>query len=203
MPGILWGDDYDRLKSSVLRVVGRFARDEPVRFIEIGTSDGKTGFDLMRVIEAHCEASGIAPIYTYIGIDPIVEIPYSFERPRYFHFRAASCDIIDGMPRGIHWCWIDGCHCAHCVGRDIALYGKLIETGGELCFHDASPRTQGLDPQDYGGMDGYHDATEAAKGIAVRKAIDSFMPGNSDFVLVHAAPDVDRGGVEIYRKVAS
>lgn len=203
MPGILWNDDFDRLKYSVARVLDRFSRDSTVRFVEIGTSEGKTAFDLMKAIEAHCEASGITPLYIYIGIDPIVEILSSPDRPRYFHFKAPGCDVINDMPRRIHWCWIDGCHCAYCVGRDIALYGALIVPGGELCFHDASPRTQGLDPQNYGGMDAYHDASEAAKGIAVRKAIDSIMPGRSDFVLVQPAPDTERGGVEIYRKVQS
>lgn len=203
MPGILWNDDYDRLGSSIIRVLDLFGPSRSVRFVELGVAEGKTSIDLIGAIDEWYETSDCVPFYTYIGVDAIVGFPSAATHPKYHHVQSPSHQAAEKLPMDLHWVLVDGCHCAHCVSRDIEVYGSRIVPGGEMCFHDASPRTQGLDPQDYGGMDAYHDTTEAAKGIAVRKAIDSTMTGRSDFVLVQPAPDAERGGVEIYRKVQS
>ena len=200
MPGWLWNDDFPRLRDSVERVLKLFGKSRSVRFVELGVAEGKTSIDLIHFIEEWYEKSDTVPFYTYIGVDAIVRFPNAANHPKYHHVDLPSHDAILKLPPDIHWCFIDSCHCFHCVTRDLELYGDRLVPGGEICLHDASPQTQGLDPQNYPGMDAYHDPVEAAKGIDVRRAIDAFMP-RPDFRLIQAAPNAERGGIEIYQKV--
>ena len=87
-----------------------------------------------------------------------------------------------------------------CCIRDANLYGERLVPSGELCFHDASPRMQGRDPQNYQSMEGHHDSEIARRGgIQVRKALDSgLIPG---LKLVVPAPDQTFGGVEVFEKI--
>ena len=87
-----------------------------------------------------------------------------------------------------------------CVTRDIEAYLPKLCHHGIMVFHDASPKMQGRDPQDYPGD---HDMELArTQGIAVRKVLD--QPGFCDrygLELVSPAPDQQFGGVEIYRNI--
>lgn len=186
MPGLLFGRDWRDLTASVDRVMARVTNRIPA-FAEIGVELGRTSADVV----ARLAATGRP--FVYYGIDVLEQ---KFHHDSYIYIRQPSHLAVDRVLPPLDWVFVDGCHCAMCCRRDADLYGHLIAPGGEILFHDASPGTQGLDPQNYGGMDGYHDADEARGGIAVRKAIDSGLPAS--WRLISAAPDQPRGGIEIY-----
>lgn len=199
MPGgILWHADWDRLVESINLAIDRFP-GERLRFLEIGVADGRTSCDLIAHILAR---TGDYGLFQYHGIDPAPSPMRCLGLP-YSHHRGLSRDFLffghKNDPVGFHWVLIDGCHCAQCVAFDAEKYGRLLVPGGIMAFHDASPGTQGLDPQTYHELDGIHDRDEAAKGIAVRKALDERLP---PFLrLLSPAPAQDRGGVEIYERI--
>jgi hypothetical protein len=199
MPGILWESDYDSLKESVWRVLERFAWMATVRFIEIGVYRGETSKELIVNIYDWYDKHNLMANFVFYGIDPFIAPP-----PIGKDFTLISCPshlAISQIPTDFHWVWVDGCHCYQCVERDLQNYGDRLMPGGELLFHDASPRMQGRDPQTYEGMTEFHDPVEAAKGIAVRRVLDTVMPEKPIFRLVQRAPDQQFGGVEVYQKV--
>lgn len=206
--GILFDGDWNRLKDSAIRVVERFP-GEHLNFVEIGVHEGLTSRDLIAEIK---QAIGPRPLihnipedplggptrFTYFGIDP--SLPPPLGSP-YIHIQEISHLAVNRVSEHIHWCLVDGCHCAACVARDAILYGNRIVKGGELLFHDASPRPQGRDRQDYGSMEGFHDSViAAARGIDVRRVLDAGLLAGFGLVLP-AQIDQELGGVECYEKI--
>lgn len=206
MPGgMLFDSDYPRLCESVLRVANRFGGNPPrfrlPVFLETGVYQGLTSRDLIKEIATRL------PSFVYYGIDPE---PCPDDMPeQYTHIQGLSHSIFinsydndhgDGVPYPIHWAMIDSCHCAQCCMRDAIFFGSIMEVGGEMCFHDASARMQGRDPQNYHAMEGHHDSEIAARdGIQVRKALDSgLIPG---IKLIQRAPDNQLGGVDVWEKI--
>ena len=60
----------------------------------------------------------------------------------------------------VHLCFIDGCHCFHCVTSDFLQIENSIAPGGCVIFHDASPLWQEKDkPSNHG------------QGVRVRDAL--------------------------------
>jgi len=192
MPGgILFDGDWDRLRDSAIRVAERFP-DEHLNFIEIGVHEGLTSRDLIAEISKHTNN------FTYIGIDPGSPPPLGSP---YIHIQKISHLAVNRVSERIHWCLVDGCHCAACVIRDAILYGNRMVSGGELLFHDASPRPQGRDRQDYGSMEGFHDSQIAReRGIDVRRVLDAGLLAGFRLIL-SAQTDNELGGVEIYEKI--
>lgn len=192
MPGgILFEHDWDRLRDSVRHVASR-SEGEPLNFVEIGVDAGLTSRDLMDTILSWTNH------FTYYGIDlrPAPEAVAEF--PQYRHIQALSREAFGAVPGKLNWVLVDGCHCAQCVAWDAVHYGLSLVSGGLMVFHDASPLTQGLDPQTYGELEGIHDQAEAAKGIQVRKFLDGGLP---DWLsLASPTPHQSRGGVEIYER---
>jgi hypothetical protein len=219
MPGGLLNDqagDYERLRESVRRIVDRFAGpgnswNDFVRFVEIGIHEGKTSDDL--ILEIRNRLSELrAPVrFFYYGIDPFAKRPPFTETPdipdvRFIHIPMFSHEAYKqfAMKNSVHWVFVDGCHCAQCVTRDIELYAPLLPPGGEMAFHDTLAHSQ-LEkscPQGYEGD--FHDYHEAMKGVNVRHVLDTVMANRSDFKLIVPAPTdtaIPWGGVEIYEKI--
>ena len=192
MPGgILWDSDWDRLLASALRVADRF---EFPTYIEIGTHEKKTSTDIIRSLREDGYDN-----FDYVGIDPSPPPGAAVPFHNYSHLPHRSHEAI-GMVRGvICWAFIDGCHCAQCVLRDAILVTNRMPIGGEICFHDASPKTQGSQTQDYDSMRGHHDRTKAAEGIDVARVLNlNLIPCIG---LIEPAPDQQYGGVQVYRKI--
>jgi hypothetical protein len=210
MPGgALFGDDFDRLRDSVRRVIDRFIHSsESIRFVEVGTGlgddAGKTARDLLVEIDNHVLDRVCTPltfILSYYGIDAFGPDPHLTDK-RFIFINELSYKAVQWLPSELHWVFLDGCHCYECVWRDIAVYAPRLVHGGELVFHDASPPGQGREPQDiYPGHQ--HSPATAAQGIAVRRVLDDVMPNRSGFRMISRAPEEQPlGGVEIYQKVS-
>lgn len=190
MPGLLFGDDYSRLIHSIHRVMSRFKFNKTLNFVEIGIHEGETSRDLIKEIKRYR-----AIRVFYFGIDPGVENP---NIDGMIFLNKFSHMAIEFLPNELHWCLVDGDHCEQCVERDLRLYSEGLVPGGEILFHDASPLTQGRDPQDYAFMSPYHDSNIAKKGIAVRKVLDKQWPS---LKLIQKAPEIPFGGVECYERI--
>ena len=202
MPGgLLWGDDFDRLRDSAFRVIDRFAGTH-LNFVELGCGGGKTSRDLILEITRHFGDRSTPQDFTYYGVDaykpdPALPFPFTF-------VESLSHRAIDWVPSEIHWIFVDSCHCKMCVKRDIDKFADLIVVGGEMCFHDAGSMGQSpLGPQNYSAEAAEHDYDEAMKGVKVREVLDTVMMIRPDFRLVCRAPDdLYPGGTEVYEKVA-
>lgn len=204
MPGMLWEQDYPSLVASLARALASTSPTTLFAAVEIGVNDGRTTRDLIAVIEGVRKQQD----FLYFGIDP--EPDPKIDCNSYFHLKKMSHKIIESgygdcspiVPARLDWVFVDGCHCFQCVIRDGILFGSRLRPGGEICFHDASPKMQLRDNQDYVSMrDGNrnHDEVAARRGIEVRRALDSgFLAG---FELVSPAPDQQYGGLEVYRKL--
>lgn len=192
MPGILWEADYPTILESVndaLQMTDSTGRG--LRFVELGVDDQKTSQDLYDYIKARTSNF----LYYCIDIRPMRVIG---ENCRLIQGSSWVAETVLQVQSPVHWVFIDACHCCACVHKDTRAYVDILQPGGLLVYHDASPKMQGRDPQLY-PVD--HDNTLAAAGIKVREALDS--PGFCDtygLELVKAAPDQQFGGVEIYRK---
>lgn len=185
--------DIDILKQSVSRIIeyfdGRF-----INFIELGVYEGGTSKILINHI------LNTYSYFNYFGVDPGVNQPDISEH-FYFINKPAHLALFE-VPTKIQWVLLDNCHCYQCVYRDFLIYGSRLSINGEICFHDASLKTQGRDPQDYECMKDYHDEIKARNGgIRVRGVLDDNMKYFPNFELIEKALDQEFGGVEIYRRI--
>lgn len=191
MPGgVLFDRDWDVLMKSVARICERFRDESIIEFVEIGTHVNNTSRDLIAVVRQLRSGK-----FIYHGID---YYPTVFEDSDYVHHQGLSHLISDEI--GVaHWVFVDGCHCEMCVARDGTLYGSKLVTGGEMCFHDASANGQGGGDERSSFMKEHHDEVEAAKGIQVRRALNTnrFL----GFKLTQPALAQGLGGVEVYERI--
>jgi hypothetical protein len=193
MPGgILYGDDWEHLLASAMRVTTRLAT--PLKFVEIGVNNGNTSRDMIKEIQVRTNE------FIYIGIDPG---PSPVIHHHYVYHQGLSHEVANIIPNNLSWIFVDGCHCAQCVTRDAFLYVDKLAVGGEICFHDASIGTQGQDDQRYPFLVNHHDVEKAANGIQVRKALDELKPywPILRIKLIQSALERGRGGVEVYEKI--
>lgn len=199
MPGgILFGSDWDRLCDSVRRVIDRFPEEPSViNFVEIGVLDGRTSRDLFSEIRQYCQEC--KNTFHYYGIDAFFDFS-GIPDNRYTFIKGMSYEVLGQLPSQLHWVFVDGCHCAQCVRRDLESYAPLLADGGEMVFHDAAP----LEQFKGGGSSwhgDHHDRVKADKGTDVRSVLDSVMVNRPDFTLVlPAQTEQTMGGVEVYRK---
>ena len=205
MPGgVLCGSDWDRLRDSAIRVSDRFYPRDAV-FVELGIYRAATSWDLIEKLHNHVISKEHVSSFRYIGVDPDCwNVSPRVPDPRFTHIKAPSYLALDRIPQEINWCFVDSCHCALCVRRDIELYADRLAVGGELLFHDASPLRQGGSSEAYAGMDAHHDPVAAKAGVRVREVLDTYMVARHDFKLILRAPeDQQDGGVEVYEKVST
>lgn len=189
---LLFEHDLSFLTQSIERVIKVSEKNNrKTVFVEIGLHKGGTAEALINKI-----ASMIGDNFIYYGIDPV---KYPDLHPRITFINNPSHLAINDVPSTIDWVLVDGCHCAKCVIRDFVLYGSKLPPGGEICFHDASPSTQGRDPQDYEFMNQYHDIKLAKEGIAVRSVLDNVVKKYPLLECVQSSLDQKYGGVEIFR----
>lgn len=193
---LLFEHDLNFLLASVERVVNnkKEENNDKIIFVEIGLNEGKTAEQLIPRIAS---LIGIES-FDYYGIDPV---KYQGIYPTIKFINKPSHLAINEIPNPIDWVFVDGCHCAKCVIKDFVLYGSRLRIGGEICFHDASPLTQGRDPQNYPFMDDYHDVDVAKKGIAVRDVLDKIVKRTPFFELINPSLNQEYGGVETYKRV--
>ena len=145
-------------------MVLEYHADHPINLLEIGLAKGVTSLDLI-------QNELVGQDFQYYGIDtceggrPKQQL---LNHPR-FHFIEGisfSDEVAAQVPDKLHWIFIDGCHCQHCVYRDAMTYIPRLNAGGMVCFHDACVDFQGI-PQNYKTQE--HDASE---GVQVLKAIE-------------------------------
>lgn len=187
---LLFERDLELVLASVNRVI-TLNEGKTINLVEIGVNRGGTAEQVVKELVIKNAQ------FFYYGIDP-VDYPDRFKHTIFIN--KPSQQAINDIPLRLDWVFVDGCHCPKCVIGDFALYGSRLNVGGELCFHDASPSTQGRDPQDYPFMNDIHDIEIAKKGIAVRDVLDNIVKRNKMFELIQPSFDQEYGGVEVYRR---
>jgi SAM-dependent methyltransferase len=200
MPGILYEDDWECLIWSVRLVLHRFReRTARLNFCEVGCAEGGTSAGVLALLDAESEGD-----YRLFGIDceALMGPPrIAHERFEYLRGFSFAPETLARVPPLLHWVFIDACHCAECVTRDAGNFAPRLPQGGLLVFHDASPATQGRDPQGYAAMREHHDhETAVTGGIQVRAALDRLNLGELGLELLLPVMHQGLGGVEVYER---
>ena len=193
MPGMLWEADYPTILESVdMALALTDSTGRALRFVELGVHEQGTSEDLYTYIKSKTSN------FLYYCVDLREDLRDLGENCRNISGNSWAPETLLQIQKPIHWVFIDACHCCACVHRDTLAYSSIMQPGGILVYHDASPRMQGRDPQLY-SID--HDSNLAISGIKVREALDT--PGFCEaygIELVKRAPDQAYGGTEVYRK---
>lgn len=193
---LLFEHDLSILLGSIERVVKSKEGSRRLIFVEIGLNKGGTAEALIAKIASLIGVEA----FDYYGIDPV---EHRGIYPLVKVINKRSSEAINDVPFVLDWVFVDGCHCSNCVINDLILYGSRLREDGEICFHDASPSTQGRDPQDYPFMNHHHVVEIAKRGIAVRAVLDKIVKKMNTYELVAPSLDQKLGGVEIYKATKS
>jgi hypothetical protein len=199
VPGLLFGKDAKVLLRSVEYVIDHFG-DEFLNFVEVGVALGDTSGYLIEQIRERNPKSG----FHYYAVDsPSIEHAPEVDLPEFEFVEGLSCspEVLNRLPKRIHWAFIDACHCAICVQRDGIVYASKLVKDGVICFHDATPHPewQGSIQAIHPLLDPYHD-TKRAERIHARAGIDSIPKDVLGLTLQEPVIYQPSGGVEVYRK---
>lgn len=109
-----------------------------VRVLEIGVWKGDTA----RGIRDRCKRNGATVDYYGIDAAPLAEPNPPF--PGCHYIIGLSDQVAEQIPSGLHFVFVDGCHCRDHVVKDALIYGSKLACGGLMAFHDTAPQIQGI-----------------------------------------------------------
>jgi len=198
MAGLLFGKDEHTLKKSIDVLIKRKAKN--LSFLEIGCHRGHTSLLLINYIKRYTSD------FAYYGIDPgglrpnksyrLNGVIRDLRNTNFKLIKGFSFEVADQF-NSLDWIFVDGCHCAECVRKDIELYLPKLSQDGLISFHDASADAQGKSNQDYDLLREYHDRNLARKkGIQV---LDTLRDLDACLII---PPEIHQklGGIAVYSK---
>lgn len=182
------------LEQSVLRAAQTFP-GQPLRMLEVGVRDGGSSQAIKAVLDS------LGRSFEYTGIDNQVEGIVTPPFPEAQLLLGDSVMMAEQVPAGLHWVFVDGCHCYHHVKADIRIYGAKLCRGGVMAIHDTAMAVQGYD-------NGYRCQVYPDDGpnglIQPRKAIREMELLASPYWFVVAdveEPNATCGGVVVVAKL--
>lgn len=196
--GLISRVDSDCLEKTFDRIYQEFP-DEPIRYTEIGLYNGRTASGVKEYLQSNNYPYEIIGIESFILGEKMVFFPEDGEL-----INGSSIEVYNKLPdNSQHFILIDGNHSFPYVVADFYCYKDKLKKGGYLCFHDASPQTQGK------GWQGIGDKDDPDMTIAVMKALEKIgLIGNNNiqwlgFELIFNEWDEndEGGGVIIFKKM--
>ena len=122
-----------------LELLKKYARQARLGIIEIGVFDGGTTRHLIDV--------STVPVY---GIDPMIpdsndeclignlQTVNEIHSDRFAFFRDYSHNVVNTFKYTVDFIFIDGDHNSDAVKKDFEDWGKILEKGGIVAFHDTT-----------------------------------------------------------------
>ncbi len=140
-----------QVREEIMELLKILVKHKPQSILEIGTARGGTLFLFTRVASSDARIISIdLPGGRFGGGYPEWRIPlyesFAIHNQRVYLIRGDSHahstlkmvkGILDG--RGLDFLFIDGDHTYEGVRKDFDMYGKLVDKGGVIAFHDIVP----------------------------------------------------------------
>lgn len=211
--GSVTDKDWDGLVESLVHVAPiikhSFKSGKHALVVEVGTLSGRTTRGIMNVLhrlEVHANVATIdkeASSMAKWGVNA-KRFKSNWVYTEFFH--GDSVDVINRCfgKKAIAWAFVDGCHCAGCVTKDIEAIDARMLAGGHICFHDAG--NQGelgmLVHERYHGdgvkrFYGVSEAIEASRFLKKYKLFRKVKPRQRP-----EGPTPIYGGLQVWEKTA-
>lgn len=146
--GLISRVDSDTIEKTLDLVIEKFPK-EVINYCEVGLYNGRTTSG----VNEYLKTKNVE--YSLIGIDNFKdkeELVFYPENAKLI--QGSSIEVYNQLPdESQHFILIDGNHSFPYVIADFFCYAGKIKVGGYICFHDASPQTQGKSYQRMGSKD--------------------------------------------------
>ncbi|MFW6173406.1 MAG: class I SAM-dependent methyltransferase [Elusimicrobiota bacterium] len=180
--GLMQKEEAEKVYESFDCIANNF---DCINILEIGVWNGETGTAFVKM------AKNFGMNCNYFGIDTKKPEIKLLQEMKVIVGNANNPEVVERLPRDLHFILVDACHCFDCVVNQFKIYSPLIVENGIIAFHDTAELVQG-DP-----MSASCDITKD-KFIDVVTAIKSL--DLSGFVLYREAKSGH--GIKCYRKVS-
>lgn len=199
MYGIITEKDKISLERAMDLVMDTFSPANKIRVLEIGVCRGDTS----RGINQYFSNKGRDVEYWGVDNGKDLKVSPPFEGANLV--LGESSEIHHKIPGTFYFLFIDGCHCANHVMLDFLNYGRKLEIGGIVVFHDVSPAAQNKHDYQGHGDRTFHETGTASRTALYRLGLEtSKTPGfRTDWKLVFEDWDdhSDWGGIGVYQRI--
>jgi hypothetical protein len=117
---------------------------ELLHIVEVGMGPGDTA----RRIKAWLDAR--ARPFVYWGVDSGAHSSPALPFPGANMVAGDASEVWPEVPGGMHWAFIDGCHCINHTVLNFLNYGPKVLPGGLLLFHNTTPHAHFRNYQGHG-----------------------------------------------------
>ncbi len=167
--------------------------DEVINYTEIGLYHGRTTSGVKTYFESKGYKYNLTGIDNYKDKEELVFLPTGVNL-----IEGSSIEVYNQLEdKSQHFILVDGNHSFPYVIADFFCYKDKLKEGGYMCFHDASPQTQGKSYQRMGSD------KDPDMYISVMKALGEIKMIEYKFEDAFHRWDVndEGGGVIIFRKL--
>lgn len=192
-----WGD-WVGLSLAMRLMIREFEDDFKV--CEVGTAHGHTAYDFYKYLTHHAKDKKkmIWAIDSILhGYDPY-NVKEETGEMKFVDGKSTDQKIIDQIPDGLTFLFIDGCHCDLHTYKDLCNYSPKLKVGGFVAMHDTHPEFQGGTEQPK-----TPECNQEDTHIGCVRGIQQFNMKEKGFrlVLQEIPQDKNYGGVTIFQKV--
>lgn len=199
--GLISRVDSDTIEKTIDLICEQFP-DDIFCYCEVGLYNGRTTSGVKEYLQHKMMPYYLTGVDNFKDKEVLVYYPGDANL-----IMGSSIEVYNQIEDGSqHFILIDGNHSLPYVIADFYCYMIKLKVGGYICFHDASPQTQGKSYQRMGGdkdEDMYISVVKALKriGLIGSKSVCDYLGFKLAF---HewAPPEVDEGGgVIIFKKI--
>lgn len=175
--GLISRVDSDCMEKTFDLIFQQFT-DEVINYTEIGLYNGRTTSGVKEYFKSKGKQYNITGIDNFKDKEELAFYPEDAKL-----IQGSSIEVYNHLPdESQHFIMIDGNHSFPYVIADFFCYKSKVKIGGYICFHDASPQTQGKSWQRMG------DISDPDMSISVMKALESIgMLKDAGYDLINGA----------------
>lgn len=158
--GLISRVDSDTIEKTFELVFKEFP-DDIINYAEVGLYNGRTTSGVNEFLQSKEKQFNLIGIDNFKDKEELVFFPSNAKL-----IQGSSIEVYNQLPdNSQHLIVIDGNHSFPYVISDYYCYRNKVKVGGYMCFHDASPQTQGKSYQRMG------NESDSDMHIAVMKAV--------------------------------